>query len=66
MVLIENVSFKYSGSDKYSLQNINLKLDKGDCLLLTGSSGCGKSTITKLINGLIPSTLRASLPKGFY
>lgn len=61
MVLIENVSFKYSGSDKYSLQNINLKLDKGDCLLLTGPSGCGKSTITKLINGLIPSYFEGEL-----
>lgn len=61
MVLIENVSFKYSGSDKYSLQNINLKLEKGDCLLLTGPSGCGKSTVTKLINGLIPSYYQGEL-----
>lgn len=37
------------------LDNINLQVKRGECLLLIGRSGSGKTTITKCINGLIPS-----------
>ncbi|MTI55650.1 ATP-binding cassette domain-containing protein [Geosporobacter ferrireducens] len=36
------------------MNDINLTIPQGECLLLCGESGCGKTTITKLINGLIP------------
>lgn len=36
------------------MENINLSVKAGECILLCGRSGCGKTTITKLINGLIP------------
>ncbi|SHH82635.1 energy-coupling factor transport system ATP-binding protein [Sporobacter termitidis DSM 10068] len=36
------------------VENINLSVNAGECILLCGRSGCGKTTITKLINGLIP------------
>ena len=53
MVRIENVSFDY-GNEKNTLHHFNLEISPGECLLLCGESGCGKTTVTKLINGLIP------------
>ncbi len=54
MIKIENVSFKYSNSDRSSLNDVNLHIKEGECVLLIGESGCGKTSITRLINGLIP------------
>lgn len=55
MVDINNVSFSYSSKKSSdSLKQINLQIRQGECVLLCGKSGCGKTTITKLINGLIP------------
>lgn len=38
-----------------NLRNIKLTFQEGECVLLTGGSGCGKTTILRLINGLIPN-----------
>ena len=54
MIEIKNVTFSYAGLDKAGVKNIDLTIPDGECLLLCGSSGCGKTTITRLINGLIP------------
>lgn len=55
MIDIKNVSFSYTGQEEAkNLRDINLKVEPGECVLLCGESGCGKTTITKLINGLIP------------
>ena len=54
IIKIERVSFCYKGSDKGLLQNLSLSVKKGETLLLTGASGSGKTTIIRLINGLIP------------
>lgn len=54
MIEINNLSFRYNKNENEILKNINLKINKGDCVLLCGKSGSGKTTITKLINGLIP------------
>lgn len=65
MILLEDVSFGYGGDsnkDKnLSIKNINLKIPKGQVLLLCGESGCGKTTITRLINGLIPNYYEGNL-----
>lgn len=53
MITIDNVSFGYT-HEKDTLKNINLHIDAGECVLLCGKSGCGKTSVTKLINGLIP------------
>lgn len=53
MVSIQDVSFGYGGQEK-TLKNINLEIKQGECILLCGESGCGKTTVTKLVNGLIP------------
>lgn len=54
MIELRDVSFQYENSDKESVSHINMSVVKGECVLLCGKSGCGKTTITKLINGLIP------------
>ena len=53
MIEIERVSFSYT-DDGETLSDISLSVGKGQCVLLCGGSGSGKTTVTKLINGLIP------------
>lgn len=48
-------SEKESSSACSLVKGINLKVDKGECIVVTGPSGCGKTTLTRMINGLIPS-----------
>lgn len=54
MISIKNVTFSYSGTGQGKIENINLDIEKGSCVLLCGRSGCGKTTVTRLVNGLIP------------
>lgn len=54
MIELKNVSFSYQGQDHGGLHNVTLNIKRGECVLLCGRSGCGKTTITRLINGLIP------------
>lgn len=53
---MEDVSFAYENNDSgRNLTDINLSVDKGEVILLCGESGCGKTTITRFLNGLIPN-----------
>ena len=54
IIEFENFTFTYNGSNTGSLKNVNLSISPGEVILLTGESGCGKTTITRCINGLIP------------
>lgn len=59
-VQIEKVTFTY---DKKSdqLKEINFSVKKGECVVLIGKSGCGKSSLTRMINGLIPNFYQGDL-----
>ena len=66
MIEIKNVSFSYDASDTETksdgrLKNINLLIPDGQVVLLCGESGCGKTTLTRLINGLIPHFYEGNL-----
>lgn len=54
MVQIElkNVYYKYQDSDKWAIDNLSLKIEKGKQLVLTGDNGAGKSTLFKLLLGI--------------
>lgn len=53
VVTIKNVSFKYSTMDKMLIENLTLSIQRGDRIAVIGNSGCGKTTLLKLITGLI-------------
>ena len=57
MIQIQDVSFEYE-KEQGTLSHIDLNIQQGECVVLTGESGCGKTTVTKLINGLIPHFCR--------
>ena len=61
MIEIKNTAFHYTGLDKGGLKNINLKIMDSECVILCGASGCGKTTLTRLINGLIPHFYKGAL-----
>lgn len=42
MIDINHVSFQYSGAEQENLQELVLHIKKGECVVLTGESGCGK------------------------
>ncbi len=53
---MNNVSFSYDNNKKdNNLENIDLNIKKGEVILLCGESGCGKTTLTRFLNGLIPN-----------
>lgn len=54
MIELKNITFSYEGRNQGGLRDINLTVKDGECILLCGRSGCGKTTITRLVNGLIP------------
>jgi len=55
MITLEQVSKSYDGVSKV-INNLSFEVLEGETLILLGSSGCGKSTILKMINRLIDPT----------
>ncbi|HDM8228467.1 TPA: ABC transporter ATP-binding protein [Vibrio campbellii] len=53
-----NFSFRYESLDKPTLKNINLRIEKGEKIVIIGPSGSGKSTVGQCLNGLIPHAIK--------
>ena len=66
MLEFRNVSFTYKNSEEKVLNNVSFKINDGECVLLTGVSGSGKSTIVHLMNGLIPALYEGELTGKIY
>ncbi|MGQ9476013.1 MAG: ABC transporter ATP-binding protein, partial [Actinomycetota bacterium] len=51
---ISNLTYWYPRGDKPALRDLDLRVEKGEFVLLTGPTGCGKTTLMRLLNGLVP------------
>ena len=58
---IEGLTFRYHSRTEPALKDISFSLNPGEILLLAGASGCGKTTLMRCINGLIPRVYRGAL-----
>jgi len=54
LIRLRELSFTYNGAEKPALNNINLTIEDGQFVLITGASGGGKSTLCRVFNGLVP------------
>jgi energy-coupling factor transport system ATP-binding protein len=59
-LVIENLSFQYRTRPVKAIEEISFGLKPGDLLLIAGSSGCGKTTLARCINGLIPRSYKGT------
>ena len=53
-VEMKGLTYTYPGASQPILKDITLEITKGDFLAVVGNNGCGKSTLCKVLNGLIP------------
>lgn len=63
-LVIDNLSFRYRTRPELAIENISFELKQGELLLIAGSSGCGKTTLARCINGLIPRSYRGERSGG--
>ncbi len=61
MIEIENVTYTYPEAAAPALKEVSLSVADGECVLLCGKSGCGKSSVIRLINGMIPNFYEGEL-----
>ena len=58
---IEFKNIRKAYGDKTVIENLNLTVEQGEFVTIVGSSGCGKTTALKMINGLIDARTRMSV-----
>ncbi|OLS12742.1 MAG: ABC transporter-like protein [Promethearchaeota archaeon CR_4] len=56
MIVLDNVSFRYSNDTAWVLKNNSLRIDQGEYIAILGQNGAGKSTLVRLLNGLLRPT----------
>lgn len=61
IISVENLSYNYISGNSFALKNINLKIRRGEFVVIMGPSGCGKSTLLYTFNGIIPHLFRGKM-----
>ena len=60
-LIIENLSFRYRDHQDKAIDRITFSANQGEILLIAGASGCGKTTLIRAVNGLIPRSYKGEL-----
>ncbi|MHB8777008.1 MAG: ABC transporter ATP-binding protein [Anaerolineales bacterium] len=60
-LVIDNLSFRYRDRQGTAIHNISFEAEPGEILLIAGASGCGKTTLVRAINGLIPRSYKGEI-----
>ena len=55
---VENLAFRYRDRSSPAIQDISFSIHPGEILLVAGASGCGKTTLIRCVNGLIPRSYK--------
>jgi len=56
LIRCENIAFRYEASSRFAIEDLNFSINEGDFLAILGENGSGKTTILKLIAGLLTPT----------
>src|SRR5690606_18803228 len=60
-LVVDNLSFRYRSRQGASIHNISFTAKAGEILLIAGASGCGKTTLIRCVNGLIPRSYKGEM-----
>ena len=60
-LVVDNLSFRYRDRQGAAIHNISFEAKPGEILLIAGASGCGKTTMIRAINGLIPRSYKGEM-----
>jgi energy-coupling factor transport system ATP-binding protein len=60
-LIVEDFSFRYRDRQTPAIRNISFSANPGEILLIAGASGCGKTTLIRAINGLIPRSYKGEV-----
>ncbi len=66
MIQIEHVSYQYKEDAETNLDEVTLHIQKGEFIVIAGRSGCGKTTLARCMNGLIPHFEKGRLQGDVY
>lgn len=65
-LVVKNLTFQYRRRSEPAIENLNFSVQPGQVMLIAGSSGCGKTTLMRCINGLIPHTYSGEMSGGIH
>jgi energy-coupling factor transport system ATP-binding protein len=58
---VDNLAFRYRSRTEPSIRDISFEINPGELMLIAGASGCGKTTLVRCINGLVPRSYKGEL-----